>query len=370
MIPLANPAREHEALATSIEAAVLRVLREGHYILGPEVEAFEREFAAWLGVPHVVSVSNGSDAIVAALQALDIGPGDEVLTTSFSYFATASAITRAGATPIFVDLEPGTYNLDVGQLEARVTPRTRAVLCVHLFGRMCDVDALEALCHRLGLHLLEDCAQASGATFRGRLAGTVGTIGTYSFFPAKPLGGAGDGGACSAREARVEAALRCVRVTGATAKNVHDRPGGNYRLDPVQAAVLRAKLPAFPARLARRRSNAAFLLDALAGTPELELPTLQAEGESAWAQFTVAHPRRDALAAGLRARGVAAEVYYPRPMPLQAVFASLGHKAGEFPVAERAAATCLSIPVHSELTEQELSAVAKATREAAQEALR
>ncbi|MFO0603317.1 MAG: DegT/DnrJ/EryC1/StrS family aminotransferase [Polyangiales bacterium] len=365
MIPLADLAREHARYQTEIEGAALRVLRSGHYILGPEVDAFERAFATYCGAKHCVGVSNGSDAIVVALQALGVGPGDEVVTTAFSYFATASTIVRAGATPVFADIDPATFNLDPAEVERRITPRTKAILAVHLFGRVADTDALADLARRRNLTLVEDIAQAAGAERRGRRAGTLGAVGCFSFFPAKPLGCDGDGGACTTDDDDLARRMRQVRVTGATSKNVHDLPGGNYRLDPLQAAILGAKLPHYEGRLARRRANAESLRQGLHGVSErLVLPTDDPAGRHVYAQFTVRHPRRDALKAALEARGVGAEVYYPVAMPLQKVLAAIGHRPGDFPHAERAAAEVLSIPAHSELDDHEVVRVVEAMRAA------
>lgn len=365
MIQLADPAREHARQQEEIEAAALRVLRSGMYILGPEVSAFEAEFAQYCGARGAVGVSNGSDAIVVALQALGIGPGDEVITTAFSYFATASTITRAGATPVFADIDLDTFNLSPTDVARRITPRTKAILAVHLFGRNADTDALGAIARDHRVALIEDVAQACGADRRGRRTGTQGTIACFSFFPAKPLGCDGDGGACTSDDPELLQAMTRVRITGATAKNVHDLPGGNYRLDPLQAAILRAKLPRYEDRLARRRAHADLLRAGLAGaSSQLVVPQDDPHGRHVYAQFTVRHPRRDALSAALRARGVGSEVYYPVPMPHQRVLAHLGHRVGEFPHAERAAAEVLSIPVHSELTRDEVDRVVEAAREA------
>jgi len=365
MINLANLAREHALHHDEIEAAALRVLRSRTYILGPEVEAFQREFADYCGARAAVGVSNGSDAIVVALQALGVGPGDEVITTAFSYFATASAIVRAGATPVFADVDLATFNLDAADVEHRVTPRTKAVLAVHLFGRAADTDRLGAIAAKHGLALIEDVAQAAGAERHGKRTGTLGTVATFSFFPAKPLGCDGDGGACVTDDPALADLMAKVRVTGATAKNVHDLPGGNYRLAPLQAAILRAKLPHYEGRVAKRRANAEALRQGLRGVSEhLVLPADDPDGRHVYAQFTVRHPRRDALSAALKKHGVGSEVYYPVPMPSQRVLAHLGHAPGEFANTERACAEVLSIPVHSELGDGELVHVVEAMRAA------
>ncbi len=363
MLQLADPAREHETLRDAIESAAVRVLRSGHYILGPEVEAFEQEFAAYCGARAAVGVSNGSDAIVVALQALGIGAGDEVITTALSYLATASAIQRCGATPVFADIDPGTFDLDPADVSRRVTPRTRAIVAVHLYGRVADTDALGAIARKRGLALVEDAAQACGGERHGKRTGTLGTVSCFSFFPAKPFGAAGDGGACVTDDPKLATTMKSVRITGATAKNIHDLPGGNFRLDPLQAAILRAKLPHLEARLALRRAHADALRRALDGvSSQLVLPSDDPEGRHVYAQFTVRHPQRDALQAALKTRGVNSEVYYPRPMPEQKVFAALGHREGEFPHAERACREVLSIPVHSELSDADVQTVIDAMR--------
>lgn len=368
MIPLADPAREHDRYKFEIESAALRVLRSGTYILGPEVEALERAFATYCGTSHAVAVSNGSDALVVALQALGIGPGDEVITTAFSYFATASAITRAGARPVFVDIDLATFNMDPALVDARVTPHTRAIIAVHLFGRAADMASLKQLADSRGIALIEDVAQAAGAESSGRRTGSLGTIGCFSFFPAKPLGCDGDGGACTTSDSALAARMRQIRITGATAKNVHALPGGNYRLDPLQAAILGAKLPHYEERVTRRRKNADRIREALRNaSPELTLPNDDPAGRHVYAQFTVRHPRRRALQSALQARGVGAEVYYPVPMPHQEVLGWLGHRVGDFPNAERAAAEVLSIPTHSELADEEVDRVIEAMHGALRE---
>jgi dTDP-4-amino-4,6-dideoxygalactose transaminase len=368
MLQLADPQREHEALRDAIETAALRALRSGHYILGPEVDAFEKEFASYCGASACVGVSNGSDAIVVALQALGIGPGDEVVTTALSYLATASAIHRTGATPVFADIDLASFDVDPRAVASKITPRTRAIVAVHLYGRCADTDALGAIARDAKIALVEDAAQACGAERNGCKTGTLGTIACFSFFPAKPFGAAGDGGACATNDPSLADTMRKVRITGAVAKNVHELPGGNYRLDPLQAAILRAKLPHLEARLARRRHHANMLRAGLAdASPSLVLPTDDERGRHVYAQFTVRHPHRDELQRALRSRDIASEVYYPIPMPYQKVFASLGHRPGEFPNAERACREVLSIPVHSELGDDDVARVIEATRAALRE---
>lgn len=360
LIQMANLAREHARYREEIETAALGVLRSGGYILGPEVASFEREFAAYCGASSAVGVSNGSDAIVVALQALGVGPGDEVITTAFSYFASASAILRTGATPVFVDIDTS-FNLSPSRVSEAITPRTRAVLAVHIFGRAADTDALSTLCRDRGLHLVEDAAQAAGAERNGHRTGTLGVVSCFSFFPAKPLGCDGDGGACVTNDPALAESMKHVRLTGATAKNVHSLPGGNYRLDPLQAAILRAKLPHYEARLAQRRANASVLRERLSTVSEhLVVPSDDPHGRHVYAQFTLRHPKRDAVVTSLRALGVASEIYYPMPLSSQKVLGDRALPAGTFAETERACAEVFSVPVHSELEPAELDQVADA----------
>ncbi len=370
MIPLADPAREHAAYQDAIEAAAVRVLRSGHYILGPEVDTFEKAFAAYCRSSHAVGVANGSDAIVVALQALGIGPGDEVITTALSYFATASTIMRVGATPVFADIDPLTFNLDPAAAAAKVTPRTRAILPVNLFGRAADYTRLDQLlgAERGRVKLIEDSAQGCGSEHHSVRSGSLGVIACFSFFPAKVFGGAGDGGACTTNDPAIADMMRKVRVTGAVAKNVHELLGGNYRLDPLQAAILGVKLTHLDERLDRRRANAAMLREGLKNAhPELIVPTDDPDGRHVYAQFSLQFPRRDALIEKLKSRGVGAEVYYPIPMPYQKILSHLGAKRGEFPHAERACADLVAIPAHSELRQDEVRAVVDAVRAAVKE---
>ncbi|MCC7542699.1 MAG: DegT/DnrJ/EryC1/StrS family aminotransferase [Deltaproteobacteria bacterium] len=377
VIPLADPAREHADLAPEIEAAALRVLRSGRYILGEEVDRFEKDFARYAGVSHAIGVSNGTDAIVVALHALGVGPGDEVVTSAFSYFATAGAILRVGATPVFADIDLETFNLDPKDVARKIGPETAAVLAVHLFGRACDTTALAALCEAESIPLVEDAAQGCGAEHRGRRAGALGRIACFSFFPAKPLGAAGDAGACTTEDAELAAAMRRIRAHGASRKNVHTDPGSNYRLDPLQAAILGVKLTRLEERIARRRKNAERLRSLLAPlASRMVFPADDGDGRHVWAQLTlrVATHAREGFVAGLAARGVGAEVYYPMIMPRQPVLGATAGAAaslftrgaprgGPWPNAERAASEVVSVPVHPELSDADLDLVARALLE-------
>jgi len=355
-IRLANLPAQHAPLQAELEVAALRVLRTDRYILGPEVAALEQEIAAFARVPHAVGMSSGSDALVALLAACGIGPGDEVITTPFSFFATAEAIARVGATPTFADIDAPTLNLDLGAVRERIGTRTRAVLVVHLFGRMVDPSPLAGS----GIRVIEDAAQAIGASLPdGRSPGALGTGAALSFFPAKNLGGVGDGGMVLTDDADLAGRVRAFRVHGARAPHVHELIGGNFRLDELQAAVLRVKLRSLPAWTRRRREIADTYRRAWADTP-LGLPP--PDPGSVWNQFVLRVPegRRDALAAHLAAQGIDTAVYYPTPLHLQRALAHLGGRSGQLPRAEAACGEVLAVPAHAELTAEEIGRVCDA----------
>ena len=359
-IALADPAGEYRLLRETIDASVGRVLASGRYILGPEVESLEREAAGYLGVECAVGVSSGTDAILAALMTLGVGQGDEVVTSAFSFFATAGAILRLGARPVFADIEPDGFNMDPVKVRAAVTARTRAVVAVHLFGQVVDADAMAREC---GVPVVEDAAQAFGASLGTRKAGSLGIMGCFSFFPAKPLGCAGDGGLVSAGDERTASVLRSIRAHGASGKNVHDRVGGNFRLDPVQAAIVRAKLPHIDGWIARRRRYAELYRQRLAPLEEaghVRLPSERPGTTSTWAQFVIRAKERDDLARALALAGIASEVYYPIPMPMQKAMGEGRARRGSYPAAERAAAEVLALPVHQLLEPADIEEVSAA----------
>lgn len=360
-IPFADPAADQAALTEALAAAAARVIRSGRYILGPEVEAFERELAEACGVAHAVGVSSGTDALLAMLAAAGVGPGDEVVTSPFSFFATAGAIVRAGARPVFADVDGQTLNLDPEAALAKLGPRTRAVLLVHIFGRCMPTAALEAACASRGIALLEDAAQAIGAVGAdGRRVGTRTTAAALSFFPTKNLGALGDGGAVLTDDAAFAGVIRRLRVHGAARKNQHVEVGGNFRLDALQAALLRVKLPCLPAWTAARRRAAARYRAGLHGTG-LGLPP-QDPG-CVWNQFVVRVPEgRDELAAALARAGVTTEVYYPTPLHLQPALAGLGHARGDLPIAERACAEAMALPLHPALADAAIDHVVDSLR--------
>ncbi|HLK88458.1 MAG TPA: DegT/DnrJ/EryC1/StrS family aminotransferase [Polyangia bacterium] len=344
----------HAPLGEELRAAAARVLASGRFILGPEVAAFEDELAAATGVPHAVGVSSGTDALLALLMAGGVGPGDEVVTTPYSFIATAEAIARLGARPVFADVEPDTLNLDPRAAAARIGPRTRAVLVVHLFGRPARLAALRDLCAGAGVALYEDAAQAIGAEAVGS-----GGAAALSFFPAKNLGGFGDGGAVLTAAAPLAAALRRIRNHGAGDKMHHELLGGNFRLDELQAALLRVKLPHLAGWTAERRRLAALYHDLLGALP-VALPP--ADGGAVWSQFVIRVPaeRRPALRRLLDERGIATAVYYPLPLHLQPALAFLGHRPGDFPHAERAAAEALALPIYPGLADAGVTRVVEA----------
>ncbi|MBK8480008.1 MAG: DegT/DnrJ/EryC1/StrS family aminotransferase [Proteobacteria bacterium] len=351
-IPLLDLTAQYRSLQPELDAAVHAVLASQDLILGPEVAAFEREIAAYLGTPHAVGVSNGTDALILAFTALGIGAGDEVVTPAYSFFATAEAIVRCGARPVFVDIDPLTMQMDLDQAIARVGPQTRAFCVVHLFGRCCPVQPLRAAAP--DLPVVEDAAQAIGAEVEGARAGALGALGCFSFFPSKNLGCFGDGGLVTTADAALAGKLRALRVHGQAEGHRHEHTliGGNFRLDALQAAVLRVKLRHLDQWTARRSANAARYRERFAASaPQVLLPAPTTPGtRDVHNQFVIRVARdRDGLRDHLAARGIGTGVYYPRPLHLQPALAELGHRPGDFPHAEHAAATNLALPIFPEL---------------------
>jgi len=365
-VPLLDLQAQYRPIRAELLAAIERVCDSQRFILGVEVDALEADLARALEAPHAVTVSSGTDAILAALMALGIGPGDEVVTTTYSFFATAGCVSRLGATPVFVDILPDTFNIDPAAVRAALTPRTRAVVPVHLYGLCADLDPLLETTAAAGVPLVEDAAQAIGARYKGRQAGTFGVLSCFSFFPSKNLGAFGDGGLVTALDATLAHEVALLRNHGAEPKYLHKRIGGNFRLDALQAAVLRVKLPHLPAWTEGRRRNAARYRALFAPLERAGLVTLPIEPvgyHHIYNQFVIRLPDRDRVRAELAARGVGTEVYYPVPFHLQECFADLGYAEGAFPHAERAAATSLALPIYAELTEaQQATVVAEITR--------
>ena len=345
------------ALRPQLEAAFGRCLDSGAFCLGPEVQAFEREFAAYLGTKHCVAFNSGTSALHVAMRLLDLGPGDEVITTPFTFIATCWAVVYTGARPVFVDIDAATFNLDPPLVERAITGRTRAILPVHLYGHPCDLDPLLDLARRHRLPLVEDAAQAHGARHRGRLVGTFGDLAAFSFYPTKNLGACGEGGALVTDRDDLAARARTLREHGSSARYHHDEIGYNYRMEGVQGAVLRAGLLHLNTWNSARRRVAHRYHELLRDTA-LRLPREADYAESVYHLYTVRHPERDRLKAHLETGGVGSAVHYPRPLHLQPCFAGLGYRAGDFPVAEEAAATCLSLPMFPELTDEQIAWVA------------
>ena len=362
-VPLLDLDAQYRPIRDEILAALARVCDSQRFIMGPEVEGLERELAALLETPEAVGVSSGTDALLAALMALGIGPGDEVVTSTYSFFATAGCVSRVGATPVLVDIDPVTCNLDPEAVRAAMTSRTRAIIPVHLYGLCADMDPILKVGAEFGAAVIEDACQAIGATYRGRQAGSMGAAGCFSFFPSKNLGAFGDGGLVTTPDARLAHELRLLRNHGAEPKYFHKRIGANFRLDAIQAAVLRVKLPHLERWTEMRRANAARY-DALfreAGlTSEVTLPVQPDGYRHIFNQYVVRVPERDRVRAYLADCGIGTEIYYPVPFHMQECFASLGHAAGDFPHAEAAAASTLALPIYGELTADQQAAVVAA----------
>ena len=354
-VPLLDLVAQYRATRADVDRAVAEVFASQYFILGPKVEACEKALAAYSGCPHAVGVSSGTDALLIAMMAEGIGAGDEVITSPYSFFATAGSIARLGARPVFVDIDPETYNLDPTRLEAVVTPRTRAIIPVHLYGQCADMDPILDLARRRNLVVIEDACQAIGAEYKGRRAGSMGDYGCFSFFPSKNLGGAGDGGLVTATDPARATRVRQLRNHGMEPKYYHKIIGGNFRLDALQAAVVAAKLPHLDAWTAARQSNAArydrLFADAGLGG-RIGLPRA-VQSRHVFNQYVIRTPRRDELRAWLASQEIGSEIYYPVPLHLQECFAGLGGKPGDLPESERAARETLALPVFPELTAEQ-----------------
>jgi dTDP-4-amino-4,6-dideoxygalactose transaminase len=363
-VPLLDLGAQFRTIEADVLGRVKTVVDRQGFIMGPEVAELEREVARLSHAAHGVGCASGTDALLLALWALDLEPGDEVIAPAFTFFATAGAIHNAGGTPVFADIDPVTFNLDPAAAEAAITPRTRAIVVVHLYGQMAPMEAFADLARRRGLRLIEDAAQAIGARRRigeaWRMAGELGDTGCFSFFPTKNLGAWGDGGMMVAQDDAVAARLRSLRLHGGTREYFHDEVGTNSRLDTLQAAVLLAKLPRLAGWNARRRELAARYDAAFAGHGAIRAPRTEPANEHTWHQYTIRADRRDALADHLKARGIGHKVYYPLALHLQPCFAHLGYRAGALPVTEAATAEVVSLPVYPELTPEQQDAVAAA----------
>jgi dTDP-4-amino-4,6-dideoxygalactose transaminase len=357
-IPLLDLKAQHASIGGEVMAAVGRVFENQAFILGEEVRLLEEELAAYCASRFAVGCASGTDALLLALKALDVGPGDEVLTVPFTFFATAGAIVNVGAKPVFVDILPDSFNMDPAQVEDALQrhPRIKAVIPVHLYGDCAEMDAILAAAARHGVPVIEDAAQAIGAEYRGRRSGTMGRIGCFSFFPSKNLGGSGDGGMMTTQDPALAARLRSLRVHGSEVKYYHDEVGFNSRLDALQAAVLRVKLRHLDDWTAGRQRNAARYRELLAGLGQhvqLPLPS-PASTRHVYNQFVIRAQRRDELRAYLTANGIGTELYYPLPLHLQKCFLGLGYRQGDFAVSEACSADCLALPIFAELKAEAL----------------
>ena len=351
-VPLLDLRAQHQTIRAEVMAAVERVFENQTFVLGAEVSEFEKAAAEYCHVRHAIGCASGSDALLLALMAYDIGPGDEVITAPFTFFATAGAIARTGARPVFVDINADDFNISVAQIEAAITPRTRALMPVHLFGQCAAMDAISDIAQRHRLPVIEDAAQAIGSEINNRRAGTMGDIGCFSFFPSKNLGGAGDGGLLTTNDDELAEKLMMLRVHGSRVKYFHRYVGINSRLDALQAAVLNVKLKYLDEWTAARQRNAERYnqLFAEAALEEVTTPIAHPGYRHIYNQYTIRCARRDELMAYLKEQGIGTEIYYPVPLHLQECFAYVGGRAGDLPVSEQAAQECLSLPVYPELT--------------------
>jgi len=362
-VPMLDLSGQFRDLQDEWMAAIQAAGASGQFILGPQVAALEQEIARYVGVTHAVGVANGTDAILLALRALGIGPGDEVITTPFTFFASSEVIDLVGARPVFADIDPKSFCLDPESVRASITPRTRAIVAVHLFGHPADMEALMAIGSEHGLAVIEDCAQAFGAVAAGGRVGSIGAAGTFSFYPTKVLGCYGDGGMVVANSDEMVDGIRRLRNHGATAPFMHSVVGYNSRLDEIHAALLRIKLARIESAIKARQRVAASYDELLSGLG-LGLPARPAHGEHVFNLYTVRTPHRDRVREGLTHNRIGTSVCYPLPLHLQEVYRSLGYRAGELPVAEEAAREVLSLPIYPELTTAQIERVCTVVRAA------
>jgi dTDP-4-amino-4,6-dideoxygalactose transaminase len=368
-VPLLDLQAQYRPIRDEILAAMTRVADSQRFILGVEVETLERELARMLGIAHAVAVSSGTDALLLALMALGIKAGDDVVTSPHSFFATAGAVVRLGARPVFVDIDPATFNIDPARIAAAITPRTKAILPVHLFGQSADLDAVMQVAEHHHVPVIEDAAQAIGATYRSRPVGGIGAVGCFSFFPSKNLGAFGDAGLVTTNDDELARRARLLRTHGMEPKYYHHVVGANFRMDALQAAILRVKAPHLAGWTAARRANAARYRDLFRAAGLADVVTLPADPADRlhiYNQFVIRTAERDALKHHLDEQGIGNEIYYPVPFHLQPCFADLGYRRGDFPHAERAAAESLAIPIYGELTVDQQEAVVSAIGAAVQ----
>ncbi len=351
-IPLLDLKAQYATIKDEILSAINEVLDSQICIGGPKVAQLEQAIAAISDCKYAVGVSSGTDAILNSLMSLGIGAGDEVITTPFTFFATAGCIARTGAKPVFVDIDPQTYNIDPAGLSSAVTDKTKAVIPVHLYGQMADMDAIMAFANQHNLAVIEDAAQSITSTYKGKKAGSMGTTGCFSFFPSKNLGGIGDGGMIVTNDEQLYNQLLIMRNHGSKPKYYHSYIGGNFRLDPIQAAALLVKLPHLDNWSAARRENAAYYNQKFANCDSITTPYISPDCVSIYNQYVIRVPRRDELVAHLKQNQIGCEIYYPLPLHLQKCFAYLGYKQGDLPNAEQAAREVMALPIYPELTHE------------------
>lgn len=361
-VPLLDLKAQYASIKPEVDRAIAEVMESQHFILGPKVEECEKAIAAYSNCAFGIGVSSGSDALLACLMAEEIGPGDEVITTPYTFFATVGAISRLGATPVFVDIDPATYNINSSHIEAKVTKKTRAIVPVHLYGQTADLDPIMQVAEKHGLVVIEDAAQAIGAEYKGRRAGSIGHYGCFSFFPSKNLGCAGDGGMIVTNDAKRAEKLKVLRAHGSKPKYYHKVVGGNFRLDALHAAVVTAKLSHLDGWTAGRQRNAKLYDELFSGFNKVERPAV-VESRHIFNQYVIRVAERDKLQAFLKEKGVGTEVYYPVPMHIQECFAYLGCKEGDFPESERAAKHTLALPIYPELSKEQIKYVAECVKE-------
>lgn len=360
-VPLIDITRQYEPIRKEIDDAIKRVVDHAGFILGPEVKIFEAEIASFCGVEHAMGVASGTDALLLALRACGVGPGTEVITSAFSFFASAGVISRLGARPVFVDIDPDTYNIDPSLIEDAITERTRVIMPIHLYGQCADMDPIMDVARKHSIKVVEDAAQAIGSKYKNRIAGSLGDIGCFSFFPTKNLGCAGDGGMVVTGNDEIADTIRILRTHGGRNDYLHEVIGYNSRLDTVQAAMLSVKLPHLAEWTEARRKNAAAYDDAFSGLP-LKTPVAREWAYHIYNQYTLAVDDRDAFLDWLRGKEIGYKVYYPVPFHLQKCFKDLGYKSGDLPHSEKAAASVVSIPIFGEMTDAEQDEVISAVQ--------
>ena len=370
-VPLLDLKAQYSLIKTDVESAIAEVLQSQQFILGPKVEECEEAIARYCGCAHAIGMSSGSDALLACLMAENIGPGDEVITTPYTFFATVGAIARVGATPVFIDIDPQTYNLNANEIESKISKKTRAIIPVHLYGQMADMDVVMSVARKYGLIIIEDAAQAIGAQYKGKSAGSIGHYGCFSFFPSKNLGAAGDGGMVVTQDSDRADKLKCLRSHGSKPKYHHKIIGGNFRLDALQAAVVTVKLKYLDQWTAARQRNAKIyselLSDALAllsdqSFASVTIPLVKTD-RHIFNQYVIRTSRRDQLQDWLKQKKIETEIYYPVPMHLQECFAYLGHKVGAFSESERAANETLALPIYPELSADQINYIVDSIRD-------